>query len=113
MFILYLAAFTCTWLKCTRSGATALGGKWQAAQLPSFSNVSGAFGSRLPLKTLCVLNQSEPAWEAWQVRQAWRLGLVFQLSPCGVAGFAPEWHTVQLRRSCGKPTSAYSCLLFW
>ena len=42
---------------------------------------------------------------AWQVRQASLLALVFQLSPCGVFGLAPEWQTLQLRRSCGKPTS--------
>jgi hypothetical protein len=105
MFILYLAAFSSFWLKCTRSGATALPGEWQATQVPLRISVAAALGSRLPLKNVCWVNQSEPGLAAWQVRQDSRLGLDFQLSPCGVVGRAAVWHFVQLRRSCGNPTS--------
>ena len=54
---------------------------------------------------VCDTSQSDPASLAWQVRQDSLLARDFQLSPCGVFGLAAVWQTVQLRRSCGKPTS--------
>ena len=111
MLTLYLAAFSSFWFQCTRSGATALPGVWQPAQALLGMSVAVARGSLLPFSTKCVAYQSEPGLLAWQVRQASRLGLVFQLSPWGVFGLAAEWHLVQLRRSCGKPTSAKSTLV--
>src|ERR1044071_6331703 len=105
MFILYFGALSSFWLKCTRSGEMAPPGAWQRAHSLSGSNVAAAFGSRFLLKNVCRTNQEGGSVEdllSWQVRQAWRLALDFQLSPWGVAGFAPVWHLVQLRRSCGK-----------
>ena len=114
MFILYLAPFSSFWFQCTRSGAIAEPGLWQ----PAHSALAMSAAASLPVapgftigsraKTWWLAAQSEPALLAWQVRQASLLGLVFQLSPCGVFGLAAEWHLVQLRRSCGKPTSAKS-----
>jgi hypothetical protein len=49
-------------------------------------------------------SKDEPGVLAWHVRHDSLLGRDFQLSPCGVAALAPVWQTVQLRRSCGKPT---------
>ncbi len=82
-----------------------LPGAWQPTQSAFGICVAGAFGSRLLFRMKWMLYQSEPGPAAWQVRQAPRLTSVFQLSPCGVFGLAPVWQTVQLRRSCGKPTS--------
>src|SRR5688572_12820775 len=103
MFILYFAACSSFWFQCTRSGEMLEPGRWQSAHW-LFAIV---FGSAPLLNVVWLATQSEPAPLAWHVRQACWLGFVFQLSPCGVAGLSPEWHLVQLRRSCGNPTSAY------
>src|SRR4051812_27278040 len=107
MFILYLAEFSSFWFQCTRSGAMLEPTLWQSAHIRLVRSVAAAVAPTIePANTLCCASQAEPGLLAWQVRQASLLGRVFQLSPCGVAGFWPLWHLVQLRRSCGKPTSA-------
>src|SRR4051794_9364930 len=81
-------------------------GLWQLAHIALVRSVAAALApTSVPANTLCEASQSDPALLAWQDRQASLLGRVFQLSPCGVRGLSPEWHFVQLRRSCGKPTS--------
>ena len=98
MFILYLAEFSSFWFQCTRSAATPLPGTWQWAQVLFAISVAVAFGSRFWLKNVCWVNQDEPALLSWQVRQASRLGRVFQLSPCGVAGLLLHGHGRRLSR---------------
>ena len=112
MFILYLAEFSSFWFQCTRSEPRLVPALWQAAQVEFGRSVAFELAVapvQTPLsraKTWWLVSQSEPVLLAWQVRQVDLAVTVFQLSPCGVAGLALEWQVAQLRRSCGKPTSA-------
>src|SRR5262245_7574195 len=112
MFILYLAAFSSFWFQCTRSGEMPEPARWQSTHIWFVRPVALAAEPTMDCaKTVCLVSQLEPVPLAWQLRQASLLTRVFQLSPCGVAGLEPEWHLLQLRRSCGKPTSEKSCRL--
>ena len=112
MFILYLAPFSSFWFQWTRSGEMIEPTPWQRLHSWSGSELAGAATPKYWVATTrCRLSQVEPALLAWQPRQASLLVRLFQLSPCGVFGFAAVWHLLQLRRSCGKPTSAKLALV--
>ena len=74
-------------------------------RLPLLAPMSEIAGRITAAMSVCDACQSEPGALAWQVRHDSLVARDFQLSPCGVFGFAPVWQAVQLRRSCGKPTS--------
>src|SRR5512134_1195489 len=114
MLTLYLAAFSSFWFQCTRSGETAVPARWHSAQFALGMSVGLPPAPRIArAKSVCVVSKLDPVPVTWQVKDDSVAARVFQVSPCGVFGFAPVWQTVQLRTSCAKPTSDSSCLAAW